>query len=254
MNLILTVLSFVFFTNLSAQVLNKQQDSNIRSVINKYFDDEGNNQPLNTGYTNYCINGNDTIYNLNGFRFLFNLNDGEAKRLDHSYYHGSNFGRFLFSYNNQIYTLGGYGGFTTNNNLEMFNSKSGEWLYVGTKKDKPNYILGLCYKNSDAIYCFNNFKPGNNAEQDLFDCNIYKLDLKQMSWSKLENLNDKLINLKFCPFYYCKDYIIGFNQFKTIIINNKTQQYELITNDNIPIVFDLLSIKKIDEIKFTHLY
>lgn len=254
MKLTSTILFLLFFTSLSSQILNKRQDSTIRTVINKYFDEEGKNQPLNTGYTNYCINGKDTIYNLNGFRFLFNLNNGNAKRLDHSYFHGSNFGRFLFSYNNQIYTLGGYGGFTTNNNLEKFNTKSKEWLYVGTKKDKPVYILGLCYKSDDIIYSFNNFKPGNNAEIDLFDNYIYKLDLKQMTWTKLENLNTDLIGIKFCPFYYCKDFAIGFNQYKTILVNNRTQQYELITNDNVPIVLDWLNIKKIDNNNITHLY
>ncbi|MFZ4797368.1 MAG: Kelch repeat-containing protein [Bacteroidia bacterium] len=251
------IVAFLLLLNCKSvfsQILNYKQDSIIRSIINKYFDEEGKNQPLNTGFTNYCNNGKDTIYNLNGFRFLFKLNNGDAKRLDHSYFHGSNFGRFLFSYNNQIYTLGGYGGFTTNNNLETFNTKSKEWLYVSTQKDKPNYILGLCYKSDDVIYSFNNFKPGNNAEIDLFDNHIYKLDLKQMTWTKHENLNIELIGLKFCPFYYCKDFVIGFNQYKTILVNNRTQQYELITNDNVPIVFDWLTIKKIDNNNITHLY
>ena len=55
---------------------------------------------------------------------VYHLKNGQAIRKDHSPYHGHNFRRNLIVYKNDIYLLGGYGFFETNNNLEKFSFKT----------------------------------------------------------------------------------------------------------------------------------
>lgn len=76
---------------------------------------------------------NDTIgyLNPNGTLHLFEINFSDSttvKKLSISKYHGSNFNRHLFYYNNQIYSFGGSGLFNSFGKLIEFDFNSGEWF------------------------------------------------------------------------------------------------------------------------------
>lgn len=178
----------------------------------------------------FCFIGNDTFVNPDGFHFLFKLQNDTIIRLDHSIFHGANFGRYLFTYNKNIYLLGGYGLFNTNNNLETLNWKTKEWVIEKTNGEKPPYIFsGITFKSDNFIYTFNNFKGNNNVEPNVLFQDVYKLDLNNKTWTRFENINsaflDPTISTLTSANFYLKDYIINIRGIEVTLIKTATLQY-----------------------------
>lgn len=217
------------YSTAEAQILNRnQQDTIIKDLYNIINVDAYFTQ-LNNGFNNISIIGTDTFYNVNGFHLLYKINNNRAERIDRSYFHGHNFFRLFYSHDSSLFLLGGYGYFTTNNNLEVFDFNTREWQYVSTKGDKPEYIRGLNFKIGDSIYCINTTKSGNEAEPDITSDNIYILDLNSRKWKKTKNINKDIIGIDFHENYHTDDYVIGMSRKlnKLIIVNLKTKEYLL---------------------------
>lgn len=129
---------------------------------------------------------NDTLgyLNPNGTLHLFEINFSDSttvKKLSISKYHGSNFNRHLFYYNNQIYSFGGSGLFNSFGKLIEFDFNSGEWflkkitnLPLNSKGVISSWLYGdfikvLFYVNNEK----NNFSFGTldlknfNYEEEL---------------------------------------------------------------------------------------
>jgi hypothetical protein len=251
---IFTSLSF----SLNASILTSNQKNTIAAQINKFIDsDKGISYVYeSSGNVLTCIINNDTFYNPNGFHYIYHLKNGEAIRKDHSPYHGHNFRRNLIVYKNDIYLLGGYGFFETNNNLEKFSFKTKEWDYVPTTGDKPPFIRGTYLQKEELIYCFANKKSGNNMEPDIYDEHIYKLNMASRVWEKFENINADLKNIKDPTEIYLKDYVINVYSGFSNIINKKTFEYIKISNDELNFTYVNIRDKEIitDENKFTCTY
>ena len=219
------------FPNLiTAQKLTAKQETTIRKTIEAQYGDYNSTIWLNTGMSTFCVVNKDTLYNPDGFHYVFKLSGDSAIRLDHSIWHGGNFRRFLFSDNDNLYALGGYGFFTTNNNLEYFNPKIKEWSFKQTFGNAPNYILGMCFKIGDDIYSMNNMKSGNGYT-DAFDTLIYKLNLKTMTWESFYQ-KDKDLRI-YGQTIYTNDYCIHINLYYSIIIKKGTLNYLSLFNEDI---------------------
>ena len=129
---------------------------------------------------------NDTLgyLNPNGTLHLFEINFSDSttvKKLSISKYHGFNFNRHLFYYNNQIYSFGGSGLFNSFGKLIEFDFNSGEWflkkitnLPLNSKGVISSWLYGdfikvLFYVNNEK----NNFSFGTldlknfNYEEEL---------------------------------------------------------------------------------------
>lgn len=129
---------------------------------------------------------NDTLgyLNPNGTLHLFEINFSDSttvKKLGISKYHGFNFNRHLFYYNNQIYSFGGSGLFNSFGKLIEFDFNSGEWflkkitnLPLNSKGVISSWLYGdfikvLFYVNNEK----NNFSFGTldlknfNYEEEL---------------------------------------------------------------------------------------
>jgi hypothetical protein len=251
---IFTSLSF----SLNASILTSNQKNTIAAQINKFIDsDKGISYVYeSSGNVLTCIINNDTFYNPNGFHYIYHLKNGQAIRKDHSPYHGHNFRRNLIVYKNDIYLLGGYGFFETNNNLEKFSFKTKEWDYVPTTGDKPPFIRGTYLQKEELIYCFGNKKSGNNMEPEIYDEHIYKLNMASRVWEKFENINADLKNIKDPTEIYLKDYVVIVYSGFTNIINKKTFEYIKISNDELNFTYVNIRDKEIiaDENKFTCTY
>lgn len=225
------ILSLIFIANNSfvAQTLSAYQDSIVRKTIEKQFGEEAAKCDLNLGYGNFCIIEKDTFFNPQGYNYLFQLSNGTLLRLDHSLFHGNNGRSFLFSHNNKIYALGGYGFFTTNNNLTYFNFKSKEWCFEPVIGSSPPFILGLAFKSGENIISFNNMRSGNNAETDTEDHLVYRLNLKTFTWEAFQEL-------KGVPFlkgesYYTKDFVFFLSKNNSLLVSPKTNSIIIINND-----------------------
>lgn len=229
-----------------SQILTSKQELIIKSDLRNFYNGNDtivNSVILNKGLHNVTITPNDTFYNVDGYHFVYRLKNGSATRLDRSYFHGGNFNRFLFNHNGKLYLLGGYGMFTTNNNLEVFSEDLKEFNYIPTTGEAPQYILGLVLKSNDKIYVLKSIKAGNNAVEDEFDYNIYELDLKTFIWKKIKSVSPDFRNV-YVQNYALKDYTVSIISTNLAIINNKTLEYVLFNKEesDIKAEYDLVQI------------
>ncbi len=247
-----TILVFLFvaycFTTLLSQHLTPIQEKVVRNTMAAQFGAIDKTRIFNLGKDVFCILGSDTFYNPDGFNYVFKLQHDSIKRLDCSVYHSSNHRRFLFAYDGELCALGGYGFFTTNNNLQVFNPNVKEWLFKSTSGDVPSYINGLSFKIGDEIYNMNNFKSGNSTSPDLIDSSIYKLDLKKMVWQRFyqSDYPSKKIGMAF----YTDNYNLIIGDFQTIIVKPSEFKFLLLHND----VFGFTLSTAIDSISHDALF
>lgn len=136
--------------------------------------------PFHIGFQNFTIIGKDTFFNFNGYSNLFKIKGNHIVRLDHSKFHGFNFNRYLFSFKNDIYQIGGYGFFRTNNELLVF-SKYG-WEVCPSFGTKPQFIEGIIARIGNKMIFSHNSKSGNGVYKDTYDKNVYVLNLNSKKW------------------------------------------------------------------------
>ncbi len=242
------ILSLFMFLSLSvfSQKLTKQQREIIKKDLKYYIFSDTTGYCYDMGEQNFVVLGMDTFYNPDGFHLLYKLKNGNATRLDKSRFHGHNFGRILYSYNNKIYLIGGYGLFTTNNIIESFDPVTHEWNFVSSKGERPEYIRGVLFKRDSIIYLFNSFKSGNNTEPDILEKNYYEYNIKSNNWKKFENKNDLFAKTLFINTYYLKDYIVSFSMENTLIIKKSNLKYLLLPNGELPFHIHSTVINNID--------
>ena len=216
---------------INAQTITEKQQKIIKATVAKQFGEVSNTLNFDNEISNICTIGIDTFYNRGGFYYLFQLKGDSAIRLDRSSYHGANFNSYFFSWQNTIYLLGGYGFFTTHNNLISFNENKREWAKVNMTGSDPEFIHGISFINNNKIYSFNNFKAGNNVSKDVLDSSLYVLDLTTMVWQKHKM---PIVDLIVIPnVVSTADYFWYQNDHLTILINKKEIKFEIIENEKL---------------------
>ena len=216
---------------INAQTITEKQQKIIKATVAKQFGEVSNTLNFDNEINNICTIGIDTFYNRGGFYYLFQLKGDSAIRLDRSSYHGANFNSYFFSWQNTIYLLGGYGFFTTHNNLISFNKNKREWNKINTGGNGPEFIHGINYRNNNQIYSFNNFKAGNNVSKDVLDSSLYVLDLTTMVWQKHKMPDVDLIVIS--NVVKTADYFWYQNDHLTILLNKKEIKFEIIENEKL---------------------
>lgn len=240
-------------TTLFSQTLTYKQEKAIHQIVCPQFGEIGVFKPPNLGSEMFCNIEKDTFYNISGYHFLFRLKGDTLERIDKCIYHGANFGRYLFTWNKTIYALGGYGFFTTNNNLEYFNSLTKEWSFQPTRGDVPSYIHGLALKTDHYLYSFYNSKGGNAATEDISNTDIYRLDLDSMTWKKFPNLNKEILQLKLSIVFYLRDYVFLVASPNLILINKKELKYVQVNIKYVSLIYKGVNFK-IDSNKLFYTY
>jgi len=148
--------------------------------------------PFHIGFQNFTIIGKDTFFNFNGYSNLFKIKGNHIVRLDHSKFHGFNFNRYLFSFKNDIYQIGGYGFFRTNNELLVF-SKYG-WEVCPSFGAKPQFIEGIIARIGNKMIFSHNSKSGNGVYKDTYDKNVYVLNLNSKKWRLSSYVSNPFFN------------------------------------------------------------
>lgn len=216
-----------------SQTLNFKQDSAIQATVAHQF---GKNLArglnLSLGRSNFQIVDQDTLFNPRGFNYVFKLKADSLIRLDHSLFHGANNDRFLFVYDHSLFALGGYGLFTTNNNLITFNFKLKEWCFVDCQGEVPPFIMGPAYKNGNFVYSFNNCKSGNNVTADLFDTLAYRLNLETKVWQRVTSAFLKRNLVGKVGAYHTKDYLVLVYNVFTVVIETNSNKFIEIKNED----------------------
>ena len=232
------ILGLLLWAHLSmGQTLKPKQEALIRNTIASQFGWEiANSHVLNLGRASFCKVGKDTLYNLAGFHYVFKLVGDSAIRLDKSSFHGIDNNRFLFTHNNKIYSLGGYGFFISHGTLKYFDKTRSEWLFQPTSGDIPESCNGITLKYKNTIYNFYNFTSGNNMKFDKKNSiELYKLDLEKFKWSKTK-LDDKILNYlsvsgNYPQLFYLKDFTINLIDNYVLIFDLHTLQIYSVPSD-----------------------
>jgi hypothetical protein len=234
--LLLTIVGSLLLPNtIIAQRLSLKQQLLIEKTIQPILQEEAGKHELLLGKGAFVQLGQDTLFNIHGLRYLFKITGDSVIRLDKSIYHGSNFWRYLFEYNGQIFTLGGYGQFVTNNNLESFNFDSKEWYLVKTSGQKPLFIKGCVIRVKDQLYLFSNSLSGNSIEDDISDPYFYQLDLPSLTWKRFPIVQSELQNFQAEIILYTTDYILVLDNRNAMLIQPKTLEFIQVTQEELGI-------------------
>jgi len=141
------------------------------------------------------------VYSSTGDRLADSI---QFVRLDKTEHYGYNINAFQFNYQNQLYSIGGYGFWHWNGQLRRFSEKSHEWDVLPVNKEYP---VGLNFpgsyfwisENMHSLYAFS-YIEGNEVVKLKRDGQINKidsvleLDLKTMDWKTKGLLNNNLKN------------------------------------------------------------
>jgi hypothetical protein len=143
---------------------------------------------------------NEIILVSKGGGVLYRFKDNAFERLDTSFEHRNKYRSYDFTFENKIYSYGGYGLFNVNSNLTFFNELNREWseflynpnsktpsprqLTIGQVKDSFLYIAGGSNKQVNEQLELN-----YNVLED-----VWKLDLKTHFWTYLGTLNLDFFN------------------------------------------------------------
>lgn len=117
-----------------------------------------------------------------------------------------------------------------NNNLSFFSPQLNGWSLKETKNTSP-FILGLCIKHFNKIYCFNNTKGGNSSTQDLFDSDLYVLYLPKMQWER-SRIKDKSILITDKSFYL-QDFTLFKGETISILFQKNSLHYIQFINNKL---------------------
>lgn len=226
---VLCILMAVFSLLMSAQRLSLKQEAFIRKTISDQYGQMSSSTPLGLGRANFCAVNKDTFFNPAGVHYVFKLRGDSAERMDHCVWHGSNFDRYLFEWQNTLYALGGYGFFTTNNNLQYFNAQLKEWSFKATQGSVPPFIHGIAFKTGHFVYSFNNYKSGNSAAQDIQDTFLYRLNLETMLWEK-GVLADAVPRIS-GTCYYLENYCFQPGRVYSLLIKPKEASYVVVKSE-----------------------
>lgn len=167
---------------------------------NKYF------IPADSSFLNYpqCLvkNKKGLYAALNGSGRLYKATWKNDKltfeRIDSTTYFGSNFGSFIFSFRDTIYSLGGYGFWKTNGLLRYYLEQRHEWEIMKLNKEIPlktGEIYDLIWydqKNGKLYFGFTKEGPetttAKDSKNDLhFETRV--LDLNNKEWQQLGTLS-----------------------------------------------------------------
>jgi len=121
-----------------------------------------------------------------GGGMLFSFKDGVIKRIDASFAQRNYFGASFFTHQEGIYLLGGYGFWTSKNDLLKYNFKQKQWNKITTYGDKPKYgILDICLvKTENMIYTIGGNRVETNTQKKQNIDKIYSLNLTTYEWSQ----------------------------------------------------------------------
>ena len=127
---------------------------------------------------------------------LYEFFNGSINRIDSSFAQRNQYAGAFFSYNNQLYLLGGYGFWKTKSILTKFNFNSGDWEYIKTSGAPPKGISNPVFTIKDnSLYLFDFFERPQN-QSPIKNPNLYSLNLETLTWRKGGLINPSFIGEK----------------------------------------------------------
>ena len=124
---------------------------------------------------------------------LYEFFNGSINRIDSSFAQRNQYAGAFFSYNNQLYLLGGYGFWKTKSLLTKFNFNSGDWEYIQTKGVAPDGISAPVFTlQNNSLYLFDFFERPQN-QSPIKNPNLYSLNMETLTWERGGLINPSYI-------------------------------------------------------------
>jgi len=126
-----------------------------------------------------------TIYFLYpGGGIVYKYIDSSIVRIDDSFAHRNQFSGFFFTYNNELYLLGGYGYWSSKNLLTKFNFQSGSWDVMSTDGLSPDNGIdqGSYVVNGNSIFVFDFFSRTTTQIKETPNPYLFELNMKERKW------------------------------------------------------------------------
>ena len=145
--------------------------------------------PINTFS---AINLNGVIYLLYpGGGILYKFSKGAIERIDESFPHRNQFAGFFFSYNSELYLLGGYGYWSSKEILTKFNFESRSWEVIPLSGEAPKGGInqGSFVKAKNSVYVFDFFSTQPESLINKKSPFLYELNLSKFVWIKKGRLS-----------------------------------------------------------------
>jgi hypothetical protein len=121
-----------------------------------------------------------------------------AIRLDSTKYAGYNYQAFPFSYEGNIYNIGGYGFWKRNGLLRKFNPKNHQWEIIPLNTEVPilcNYYSDYLFFDPSSGYIYDaGYQILNDGLKQRIENvdKVMRLDLKKMEWQELGDVSSYL--------------------------------------------------------------
>ncbi len=131
-----------------------------------------------------------------GGGILYEFYDGSITRIDSSFAQRNQYAGAFFSYNNQLYLLGGYGFWTTKSILTKFNFNSGDWEYIKTSGAAPEGINNPFFILINNVLHLFNFNERPQNQSPIKNPNLYSLNMETLTWEKGGLINPFFIDEK----------------------------------------------------------
>lgn len=130
--------------------------------------------------------------------YVVDLTDFQLKRKDDTYYRGDNCLAYRFFRGDEIFSLGGYGFWRTNNHLIYFDKKIKEWEATNSKGQSPagmyhGFVSFIPEK--DVIVSFSNYftDVSDDYGKLKLDQTIYQFSFFTKTWKKLGEITHPII-------------------------------------------------------------
>lgn len=124
------------------------------------------------------------------------------KRIDDTENFNYNIHAFVFSYNKDIYNMGGYGFWKSTGTLRKYNIKDLEWDAEPIKEEiHLPFDKDLCWFNPTTQLLYIPYQQIINSgvevesDEDQFDRHVYRFNLKEKTWDKLGKTNQAFLDI-----------------------------------------------------------
>ncbi len=155
------------------------------------------------GEGDFIVSGDSIFVNPDGTHYLysFNFSRNSFIRLDHSTFHGHNFGRLLFEYKGDIFAFGGYGFWTNHSKLIKFDHQTREWELVMIKGlPLVGFKPTLSHRMGDSLFLFGTFDHHNPNEVDKSSAKQFIINLRTFNCAEMGENNTKVKNFTVKPY------------------------------------------------------
>jgi hypothetical protein len=167
----------------------------IASILRR-ADKELSGNTWHLGENDYLVLGDSLLINPSGMHYVYTYNrqNDTFFRRDVSKYHGHNFGRHLFLYKGDIYSLGGYGFWKSHAKLLKFEWRTGEWEIIQYhEKLIPGKPISYFIRNDTlhilGLFVIDQQRSVNEIQQHYYRVSLQTMEVEEFAFNQRDKIS-----------------------------------------------------------------